>query len=209
MTENGGGLRLYIQSPLIVLNEGDYGGDPSRASAVTITGSGIQKKTTTVMDDFRWNVEVDERLFSLDPPQSYEIERRTFEVGSGGESDLTDALKMWVELSGGGYPSDINDLGDEAVLTPVLITRFDGDDRPGDELAAAGKAAHVLIGGMYFAQERKVEGSWGYAGERVDPGDAEAPLCWWKIEETDKYRVVYGDLHIGELDLEELEKRLK
>jgi len=33
-------------------------------------------------------------------------------------------------------------------------------------------------------------------------GDADRPICWWKSEDTDGYRVIYGDLSIGTLPTE-------
>ena len=64
--------------------------------------------------------------------------------------------------------------------------------------------AHKILKGLMFAQQRKVDGTWRYAGEDVRLGDADIPVCWWKPEGSDIYRVIYGDLSIGDLSADDL-----
>ena len=57
---------------------------------------------------------------------------------------------------------------------------------------------HRILKGLYFAQEKKIDNNWTYVGDGVELGDAETPICWWEIKGSDQYRVIYGDLSIGD-----------
>jgi hypothetical protein len=162
------------------------------------SGKGIQQKMTITMHDFAWDEELGESLFSLEPPEGYTIEEKQFDVTEMGENDLIYALSFWAEMSDGMFPSRINDLGDPNEVRPLLIRKFDGDGDPAKKLDQAMKETNKILKGLYFSQEKKVGGRWGYAGEGVRLGEADTPICWWKPEGSDDYRVIYGDLSVGD-----------
>jgi len=198
-----------IVVPMVILKLRDFGADSDEASAISYsgTGTGIQKKTTSVRDGFSWNEAFDESLFEIEAPEDWDVVRRTYDDGDSDEAALTKAFKSWIELTGGGFPENINDLGKQELIEPLLVGKFNKDGDPDEELKEALTFGHVLLQGLYFVQTLKVEGNWGYAGDDVEPGDAGAPLCWWKKENSEHYRVVYGDLSVGDLTLVELQKR--
>ena len=122
------------------------------------SGKGIQQKITLTVHDFAWDVELDESLFDLKPPEEYTVEERKFDVTRESENDLIYALSFWAEMSDGIFPSKINDLGDPNKVRPLLIQKFDKD-------------------GL---------------------GETDKPICWWKLQDSSGYRVVYGDLSVGD-----------
>jgi hypothetical protein len=198
-----------IVVPQLYLAVKSFGGESNIVRTITIGGTGgIQKKSKTVFHDFTWNEAVDKSLFSTEPPAGYKVENWNIDVSDSGELALTKALKTWTDLTGAGFPEEINDLGKQELVEPILIEKYDKDGRPEDELEAALATGHVLLKGLMYAQERKVEGTWGYAGGSVEPGDKGAVVCWWLPEDEEKYRVVYGDLRIGDATLEELQQKL-
>ncbi|MHC4418292.1 MAG: hypothetical protein ACYSU6_06855 [Planctomycetota bacterium] len=162
------------------------------------SGKGIQEKMTVTMHDFAWDVELDESLFSLEPPEGYTVEEEQFDVSDRGENGLIYALAFWAEMSDGAFPLVINDLGDPNKVRPLLIEKFDRDGDPGEELDLAMKEMHRILKGLYFSQEKKVDGSWGYAGDGVQLGEADKPICWWTNEGSETWRVIYGDLSVGD-----------
>ena len=193
----GGGAKAYT-------NEG---GDTVRVSGRSITISdtdGIQEEMTIVMHDFVWDADLDESLFSLELPEGYTLEEKRFDVTDRGEDGLIGALAFWTEMSDGMFPSAINDLGDPDKVRPMLVNKFDGDGDPEEEFEQAYHAMHEVLKGLMFAQQCKVEGTWHYAGDGVRLGDADVPICWWKPEDSDGYRVIYGDLSIGDAAVEDL-----
>ncbi|MHC4621785.1 MAG: hypothetical protein ACYTEQ_28930 [Planctomycetota bacterium] len=191
--------------PEMVLNEGDFGGDANESRSITITsgrgsGEGIQKKMRLVMSDFVWDAELDEcLLFNLKPPEGYTVEQKQFDVAERGENDLIDALAFWTEMSGGLFPSAINDLGDPNKMRPMLVDKFDRDGEPKGELDQAMKKMNIILKGLMFAQRWKADGSWRYAGDGVYLGDSEKAICWWRPEDSKNYRAIYGDLSVGDL----------
>lgn len=162
------------------------------------SGKGIQQKMAVTMHDFAWDVELDESLFSLEPPEGYTVEQEQFDATEPGENHLIYALSFWAEMSDGAFPLAINDFGDPNKVRPLLIEKFDRDGDPREELDLAMKEMHRILKGLYFSQEKKIDGSWGYAGDGVWLGDAGRPICWWKPEDSETWRVIYGDLSVGD-----------
>jgi hypothetical protein len=161
------------------------------------SGKGIHRKMTITMHDFAWDVKLDESLFSLEPPEGYTVEKEQFDASEESENDLIYALAFWAEMSDGMFPSKINDLGDPNKVKPLLIKKFDKDGDAGEELDQAMNEAHKILKGLYFSQEKKADKNWNYVGGRVRLGEAGTQICWWYAEDSDDYRVIYGDLSIG------------
>jgi hypothetical protein len=109
--------------------------------------------------------------------------------------DLDESL---TEMSGGVFPSEIDDLGDPNKVKPMLVEKFDRDGDPKEELDRAMQQINLVLKGLWFAQKYKVQGNWHYCGDGVRLGDTERPVCWWKPQDSPNYRVVYGDLSIGD-----------
>jgi len=196
-----------IVMPKMFLSLGDFGGDASITRGIMIgSNSGIQEKMTIVMSDFQWDVDLDESLFDLEPPEGYSLEEKQFNVSDRGENWLIDALAFWTEMSEGLFPSAINDLCDPNLIRPMLIKKFDKDGDAKEEFEQACQMMNVVLQGLMFAQQCKVEGSWHYAGNGVKIGEANKPICWWKQKEKGGYRVIYGDLSVGDAEVEELPK---
>ena len=195
--------------PQMSLSIRDFGGEGNEARSIIIgsgrgSPEGIHKEMTRILSDFSWNIELDESLFSLEPPGGYTLEERQFDVSETGENGLVRALAFWTEMSDGMFPVKINDLGDPNMVRPLLIEKFDKDGDPGEELDQAMKQAHIILKGLFFAQRCKARGSWNYAGEGVVLGNADTPVCWWKSENSEDCRIVYADLSIGNLPVEDL-----
>lgn len=212
-----------IIAPRMVLSERDFGKEieiytndegvrmarSGTTKAISISsgrgsGKGIHRKMTIIMHDFNWNVNLDESLFSLEPPEGYTVEETQSDHSQADEQTLIHALSFWTEMSDGFFPSEINDLADPNKIKPLLIKKFDKDGEPVDELNKAMKEMYKILKGLYFAQEKKTDDNWNYTGNGIRLGDIDEPICWWKAEDSDNYRVVYGDLSIGNVSVEDL-----
>jgi hypothetical protein len=191
-----------IVVPKLSLDVRDFGGDrPARSSIGGSDSSrGIQKGQIILYTDFQWNVDLDGSLFSLEPPADYTVERKQYDATDRGDLCLIDALSLWTEMSGGIFPSDMNDLTDPNVVTPLLIARFDHDGDPNEELNQAMAAGSVLLKAAWFVQQHKVHDNWWYAGNGASLGEADKVICWWKQKDSETYRVISGNLHIGDAD---------
>ena len=196
-----------IVPPHFELSLSDFGGaDGQMAKMGGSGGRGIQKKKTIIMKDFIWNQQLDPASFSTEPPEDYVFREKQHDVLEIGENGLIKALAFWTEMSGGSFPRKINDLVDPNMINPMLIEKFDGQGDPYDERDEAFKQAAVISKGLVFAQRKKADKNWHYAGDGVYFGDSDAMVCWWKQEDTNDYRVIFGDLSVGILPAEELPK---
>ncbi len=191
--------------PKMSLHLADFGGSANLSNSILMFGGkGIQEEMTIVLSDFVWDAELDETLFSLEPPEGYTLEEKQFDVSDAGENNLIEALGFWTEMSEGMFPSKINDLGDPNEVRLLLIAKFDRDGDPKEEFDQAMQQMNKILKGLVFAQERIVDDNWYYDGQGVKLGDAYTPICWWKSEDSSDYRVIYGDLSIGNLPEEDL-----
>jgi hypothetical protein len=184
--------------PKMFLDVRDFGGEADDIRTIIIQGDGVQDAKTVVKSDFVWNPNLDESLFSLEPPKDYAVEEIMFDVSDTGEKGLINALAFWTNMSGGLFPSEINDLGDPNKVRPMLIEIFDRDGDPKEEFDQAMKQMHLILKGLWFAQKCKVQGNWCYAGDKVRLGESDKPVCWWKSDDSDTFRVIYGDLSLAD-----------
>lgn len=199
--------KLDVTVPTMTLSESDFGGDKGISNTITLLSSnGLQWNYEQVYEDFKWNEKLDPALFSLTPPKEYSVRESQLDVSDKGEKDLVDALSAWAGMSENVFPSAIKDLNVEDKVRPMLIKRYDKNGDPSKEYEEAMRAAHLLLKGLSFSQGMKADGVWYYAGAGVKLGDKKAPVCWWKPEGSQKYRILYGDLRVADIDEADLPK---
>ena len=162
--------------------------------------------TRIVATDFKFDVELDDALFSLIPPDGYapkeppKIDRS--EVNC---QDLINLLRWWATNTEGHFfpPS----------LEPAEFRKA------GMEMKKAGKISEIqgtkdekmqhmmkLTRGLQFVMMMKPENDWHYAGKGVELGDADTAICWYRPQGSQTYRVIYGDLSVKDVAPENLPK---
>ncbi len=197
-----------IISPGITLRKLDFGGASGESKSITYSSKGgITGLSTVTMDEIIWNSYLDDSLFGMEVPESYDLEVDTLDVSENGEQNLIDALAIWANMSDGALPDDINDLGIDEKAGPLLIAAYDDEGDPENEFDEAMAAANTLCKGCVFAQEMKVEGDWHYGGKGMSVGNAEVPVCWWKERDSGRFRIIYGDLSAADIREEALPAR--
>ncbi|MFA6174941.1 MAG: hypothetical protein WC765_00005 [Phycisphaerae bacterium] len=191
-----------IIMPTMFLSSSDFGdpnGNYSRGGSICSgrgSGKGINDETKKIMTNFNWNMEIDNSLFNTVPPADYIVEEKSINDSEVSEKDLIAALKFWTEMSDGFFPDNINDLGDPNKVKPMLIMKYKKGGDHKQEFEQAYDMMHIILKGVYFAQEKKADGNWEYTGGGAKFGDANMIICKWKLENSNSYRVLYGDLSI-------------
>lgn len=199
---------IDIISPRISLRKFDFGNLPGVAESISYRAKGgITRAATVTMDKFVWDSNLDDSLFSMKVPEGYNFEVDSLDVSEIEEQDLIDALTLWTEMSNGAFPDDINDLGTDEIASPLLVSQFNGEGDPEREFDNAMAAANSLCKGCLFAQEMKVEGNWFYRGEGVRIGNANIPVCWWREQDSDMFRIMYDDLRVEDIQEKNLPDR--
>ena len=152
-----------------------------------------------VMNNIRFDIELDDALFDLTPPDGYAPLGALQANNQNSEQNLVDFLRHWGEASANGIYQPISmgpqfsklvmDLIAEGKLKPEAMGRID---------------PQVMYNGMLFIAQLPPSSNWRYAGENVDVGDAQTPIFWYRPVDSDTYRVIYGDLHVEDKTSEEL-----
>jgi hypothetical protein len=183
-------------------DKGEAGSGPGISASITFWDVGVLPATrTTIYSDFTWNAEYDDSLFDLTPPAGYSVETYNWGDAVADEESLVEALRFWAQTSDGCFPEDINLLADSK---PSLIGTYRSLGSPEEALEKATPMMHTVLAGMAFAQTLKVEDNWHYAGKDVVLGQADKPLCWWQLKDSELHRVIYGDLTIRDVRPEDL-----
>ena len=153
-----------------------------------------------VCTDFQFDIEMDESLFSMEIPEGYsELPSAELPIESSTEQNLIEALRIYAEI----------------ILDGVFPNEFIGPEYLDDVKRNLKKFAKMsekqrldlalkLQSGYIFIQLLKAENDWNYVGKGVKLGDSESPVCWYRAENSETYRVIYGDLTVEDVAAEDL-----
>lgn len=179
--------------------------DPNTAFPIQIEEISEKEGETrkSLMSDIRFDMKFDEQLFSMKPPADYcllDLETQElqtpFELT---EQHLIEGLAV--------YPK---------YLDGKFCTRYMGGRPLTEEVRQKCKAevkkieswsdidAHKSTLGCAFIEHLPEGSDYQYVGEDVKFGDANTPVCWWKLPDSKTYRVIYGDLSIRDVAPEDL-----
>jgi outer membrane lipoprotein-sorting protein len=160
------------------------------------------------MSDFRFDVELNDTLFSLTPPDGYTRLGLQVDVSEASEQDLIEFLKLWSTWTKDGtFPPTLNPVELAKVSMEMAKSGKFGDEQIIQTPDQANPEHTMKVTrGMMFMMKLPAESNWRYAGENVKYGGAETPIFWYKPAGAATYRVIYGDLSVRDVAAEELPK---
>jgi hypothetical protein len=187
--------------------------DSTRAAAAGWTD--LRPDEPAIIEDLTWNVPLDTSYFSLTPPAGYAVTESDSGIGfftmsaieQGREgipfavSEITRAFSVWLSLSGGLFPDNLDNLGDSSKVRPLFTARYKKGESPGDEFRAAIMDAWRLDRGLHILRSYDKAGSLHYSGTGVTFGDSTKIVCWAKLYGRERklykhpYWAIYADLH--------------
>ena len=133
-------------------------------------------------------------------PRGVHSTQGTWALTSPQREAVVRVLHTFADSAGGNFPSRLDDLPafNRAIATKRARKKSESavEQRENYELSMA--IGRVLS----FPTEFKDR--YGYRADGVKLGDAGKIIFWYKPEGETKYRVVYGDLHVGDASAEEL-----
>jgi hypothetical protein len=154
-----------------------------------------------VWDEFDFNVQFDESLFSTKAPQGYTVVQAEQDGTTPTEQDLLAGLRAMATALGGRFP-DAFEL--QALSQAIAEHRKKNPSLPKEEANSLGEKtsrairyAQILEGVQHAADVR-------YVGKGVKLGDAGSAVFWWRPKASEQYRVVFGDLSVKEVRPEDL-----
>jgi len=175
--------------------------DLKTATPVRIELQGHQSVVT--LKNIEFDVPVDESLVSMDVPAGYTAKDAGMKMGDFTEEDLIVGLRVWAQVVNDGVFPDTVSAAACMEQMPKLVEKMGQLNLPEDEGAKLGMGYGKLSG---FLMVLDYQGEWHYAGKGVAFGDAQTAVFWYRKGDAKTYRVIYGDLHVEDVDLDRMPK---
>lgn len=156
------------------------------------------------MSDFRFDVELDDSLFNITPPDGYtrlDVQVDTDEVS---EQNLIEFLRMWTTwVKDGRFPP---------TLDPTKLAKYSMEMVKNGQFINEGQISEEqqyekslkMTYGLMFLLKMSPDSNWRYAGENVKFGEAGTAIFWYRPEGSQTYRVIYGDLNVKDVAQEDI-----
>ncbi len=175
--------------------------DPETALPVRIEQ--IQGQMKVICKNLKFDVDLDESQFSMDVPEGYKLQQVELDLLGSTEQDFIEGLRIRAEVFGDGWFPDGVAVEDYLKQAPAMGKKIEELGLSDEEATELGMklARHLL-----FIRFFKGQGEWHYAGQGVELGDAETPIFWYRPEDSETYRVIYGDLSVRDVSPENLPK---
>ncbi len=158
-----------------------------------------------VMTNFQFDVELDDSLFSLTPPDGYTRIEVQADVSGVTEQDLIEYLRAWSSWTKDGtFPPTFNPMEIQKVAMEMEQQGKFGDGQTTEQQRK--RDAMTMYRGIMFLTQLPAESNWRYAGEDVKFGDADTAIFWYRPEGSETYRVIYCDLSVKDVEPENLPK---
>jgi hypothetical protein len=191
------GIRLSLPAAVFSVWGDPKTGLPARIEATVA----IMPNVKMTMSDFAFNVDMDESLFSVEPPAGYEViqvQRPPSDGSPSEEKDLIAMFRYYSELSGGRFPTW---LSQTVRMQKWLADHLEQPRKPMAKRSEEGSEAQAkLQRAMMFTTLLPKEADSHYAGRGVSLGATDTPVFWYRPKDAKKYRVIYADLSIREAD---------
>jgi len=188
---------------------------------------------TTIIGDITENIVLNPLLdparFSLTPPADFEIVTPP-PIAPVTENDVVAWLRISAEVNQGAFTDELPTLRSEVLRSAfnrandakLRALKIESVHRDGKAIGEANDADKRLLetynsyrakrkkpGPMHtaieeFREEETAQGTFRYAGTGVKLGAADRIVCWYQLKTNGKYRAVYGDLTIKDIDPKQL-----
>ena len=172
------------------------------------THGGILGTQSTVFNDFKWDVPIDEKEFSTTPPEGYAIQNLKMDLSSPTETDLVLALRTMAELNDDTYPDRFDVAGLAAVIArnTVKLSRENSGEqlkKLQDEMVQRS----MKIGRAWmFISDPKNGSDFHYAGKAIKLDQPDTAIVWYKPAAGEMYRVIDADGSVHEAKTSDLPK---
>jgi outer membrane lipoprotein-sorting protein len=174
--------------------------DPKTLLPILVEQTSNEPTTCVVMTDFRFNVALDESLFSVDIPPGYNVQNTAQVDASKPWAFLTGALKMAAECNDGVFPPSLR--GDEGVVSiilrciPTLLEKHKGSP---DELQKLSTDVSMNVAGFLGFINAAPPDAVHYAGKDVKLGTPNQPILWINQPQGGRRVEIYADLSVKEV----------
>jgi len=173
--------------------------NPQDNMPVSIIAENMIGQTNVVFSDFNFNVATDESVFNLDIPENYtRIESAKMDFGNLTEHDLAEGLRTWASVMDNKFPEKL-DLAIIQEHAKVIDQKL--NEKGMSDVEKALTVIKIMRALMFIQQ---IQTDWHYYGGGVELGDTSKAIFWYLPKGSEKYTVLYGDLHIANVKPQDL-----
>lgn len=165
-----------------------------------------ERQVLSTLSDFQLDTLLDDALFRMEPPEGYKL-RKMVTMEEKPEDDVVHLLRAYADKSDGQFPKSLN-LG-SVEWQAYLKKRWGGKGKGKDKEPPEPEFIQFLMQSARLTAFVHTNKDHGYKPDGVKLGDRDKLLFWYRPEKTDKYRAVYGDLHVADLNADQLPEKPK
>jgi len=158
-------------------------------------------QTKVVMDNFNFDANLDQSLFSLEPPPGYTLQTKKLSTSIDLAENLIPVLRAYAGKKDGRFPPRLDD------WTEIFKTMLSGTTQPSEiqdqTMQVSAKAGAIMA--LLFSLEKGK--TYDYLPDQVRLGEADKIVFWYQPRGAANYKAIYGDLHVAEISAKELPKR--
>lgn len=153
----------------------------------------VRKKTSKGseserIENFRWNIDLDPKLFTVEPPAGYREVTVDYPSPEKLLQQITLAFRTYAELCGGKYPAATRIINNEVrEEMRIAAASPSATKTASDQVMDAWNGLALLN----WVLDRYPDAM--YYGKTVRPGDKDKVLARWKLDDG-RYEVIFGDL---------------
>ena len=165
-------------------------------------------KTFATETDFKFEQNVAPDFFSMNIPEGYTLVQSPVDFASieaPDEKTLVETLRLWTQYTDGVFPPDLTIESYQNFTEKYMEKILDQDPNEFDnDLNTLTSLIKQLASGIVFVQTLPKETDWHYAGKDAVFGDAETPIFWYRPKNVSTYRVIYADLTVRDVVIDQL-----
>jgi outer membrane lipoprotein-sorting protein len=164
------------------------------------------------MSEFNFDAQLDDSLFSLDPPAGYTVtnSQALKMTGPSEEAFLLFLRKSAERMQGDLFPETVDpaQMAKSAYNPAEMAKMVKAMKKPAvaPTLEDTMKQAQEMTPGLMFVMQMAPANDFHYAGKGIALGNAQKPIAWYKPTGAQNYRVIYGDLSVRDVTPAELPK---
>ena len=172
--------------------------DPETSMPVRVEQT--ESQMTIVCFDMKFDVEMDASLFSMEAPEGYTVQETSLDLAGGDEAAFIEFLRTMAQVYDGRFPEDVS-IEHFVKQSAALEETFSALDMSDEEKLAL---SMKIQQGLLFIRFYDGASPWTYTGAGVELGDADTPIFRYQPADNESYRVIYGDLTVEEVGVENL-----
>lgn len=152
--------------------------------------AGGKIQTKMVMDEFKWNEELDASEFEPNIPSDYILQAET-KMPDINEDKMIEGLRFFAELTGGRYPGSLASMTAQHELQEAWQQKY--KRAPTNEELEKFYSLNAAC--RFYADLVEENKEAEYHGDKVTADDLDDELMRWKISDN-QHRIIYGDLRV-------------